>query len=129
MLAIDTNILVRVLTDDDPRQSPRAAAILRENEVFVSATVLLEAEWVLRDAYGLPNAIVVEQLRRFIRVSSVRVEDRDAIHRALDWAEAGMDFADALHLARVERCEAFVTFDRDLARAAKRLSTTPVRLG
>ena len=48
MLAADTNLLVRVVTEDDAEQSPKARRILAENPIFISKTVLLETEWVLR---------------------------------------------------------------------------------
>lgn len=54
MRAIDTNVVVRYLTDDEPSQSARARAAIDVGEVFVSTTVLLESEWVLRSTYGFP---------------------------------------------------------------------------
>jgi predicted nucleic acid-binding protein len=55
------------------------------------------------------------------------LEDPTPIARALDWMECGMDFADALHLAKAEGCASFLSFDRQLAAAADRLGTLPVR--
>src|SRR4051794_38106813 len=63
MFAIDTNVVVRYLTGDHPEQSPRARALIDSHEVFVGTTVLLEAEWVLRSAYGYPPAQVGAALR------------------------------------------------------------------
>ena len=48
MLAIDTNVVVRYLTDDHPGQSPRARGLIDGQAVFVAVTVILEVEWVLR---------------------------------------------------------------------------------
>ena len=48
MLAIDTNLIVRYLTGDHPKQSAKAKALIDGNDVFVCTTVLLEADWVLR---------------------------------------------------------------------------------
>ena len=56
MLAIDTNLVVRYLVRDDAAQRERATGIIESNEVFVTATVVLESEWVLRDFYELPRA-------------------------------------------------------------------------
>jgi predicted nucleic acid-binding protein len=53
MIALDTNIIVRLLANDDVSQARRAAEIIRNNEVFVTKTVLLETEWVLRHAYRI----------------------------------------------------------------------------
>src|ERR1041385_573755 len=52
MLAIDTNVVVRYLTSDHPKQAARAEALVERQDVFVATTVLLETEWVLRSAYG-----------------------------------------------------------------------------
>jgi predicted nucleic acid-binding protein len=58
----------------------------------------------------------------------VTVASADAVKRALDYAEHGLDVADALHLAQAAECEAFVTLDKPLARKARRLPQTRVRL-
>ncbi len=128
MLAIDTNIVVRYLVRDDSAQLERATEIIEKNEVFVTATVVLETEWVLRDFYELPVPDVLRTLRGFCGLETVRLNDAGAIERALSFAERGMEFGDALHLAQSDDCEAFVTFDKRLARSAKRLSETRVRL-
>jgi predicted nucleic acid-binding protein len=83
---------------------------------------------VLRDFYELPGPDVLRTLRGFCGVETVALSDADAIERALSFAERGMEFADALHLAQSNACEAFVTFDNRLARSAKRLSEARVRL-
>lgn len=56
MVAVDTNVLVRLLVNDDARQARRARALFEREEIFISPTVLLESEWVLRSAYGLAPA-------------------------------------------------------------------------
>jgi predicted nucleic acid-binding protein len=127
MLAIDTNILVRYLTGDHPDQSPRAKGLIDSHDVFVCTTVLLEAEWVLRSAYGYPPPEINEALRALAGLPRVTLEDPVLAATALDWMAEGMDFADALHLARTDNCVAFFSFDRRFAKAAKRLSKTEVR--
>jgi predicted nucleic acid-binding protein len=127
LLAIDTNIVVRYLVGDDPEQFERATRVIESEEVWLSATVLLEAEWVLRSAYRRAPAEIVAVLRGFVRLPNVSVQNKSAALDALAWAEAGMDFADALHLAGAQEVEAFLSFDRDLAKQAKRLGAPPVR--
>lgn len=127
MLAIDTNVLVRLLTNDDLDQADKAKELVRGSEVFVTSTVLLETEWVLRGAYGLAKRDVIAALRALCGLPSVILEDPACVEAALTWAAAGMDFADALHLAGAERCEAFVTFDRRLVKAAAGASAIVVR--
>jgi predicted nucleic-acid-binding protein len=117
VLAIDTNIIVRYLTQDHPEQSPRARALIMNNSIWVSTTVLLEIEWVLRSAYGLTKLHILDALAAFSDLPQVRVEDPDLLEKGLAWARMGMDFADALHLAEAQSCDAFVTFDRNLGGA------------
>ncbi len=121
MQAIDTNVIVRYLVADDPGQYEIAANVIEGGPVFVPLTVLLETEWVLRDVYEIANQDVVRQLLAFSQLPGVTLEGGDRAQRALAWARSGMDFADALHLAGAGECERFATFDRDLAKAARRL--------
>jgi predicted nucleic-acid-binding protein len=127
VLAIDTNVIVRYLTDDHPDQSPRARATIDGGPVFVPVTVILETEWVLRSAYGYDRTDVVDALRAFGGLLTVTIEDADRVAGALDLAMRGMDFADALHLGRSGHCEAFVTFDRRLTKAAADAGQSAVR--
>jgi predicted nucleic-acid-binding protein len=128
VIAIDTNVLVRLVANDDPVQSPRAAALLASSDVFVSKTVILETEWVLRHAYELDVATIASVFTRLVGTASISVEDAPGVRRALEWFKAGMDFADALHLASsADQVEHFATFDKKLAaRAAKANTGTPV---
>lgn len=119
MLAIDTNLIVRYLTGDHPKQSLRARALIDGEAVFASVTVMLEVEWVLRSAYGFRPADVARALRAFAGLPTVTVEDGMAVAAALDLAEKGMDFADALHIGRTTHCDGFASFDRKLVKAAK----------
>jgi predicted nucleic-acid-binding protein len=126
MLAVDTNILVRYVTDDDPLQARRAKRLIETNDVFIATTVVLEAEWVLRGLYRFTRKQIVAGLTILFGLPTVRLEHPVRVSRALGRAEAGMDFADALHLAAAEDCEAFITFDRNFAKAARGLAV-PVR--
>jgi predicted nucleic-acid-binding protein len=127
MLAIDTNIVVRYLTRDDPDQSARAGVLIDSERVFVPVTVLLETEWVLRSVYRLTGERLVASLRAFAGLPGVTLEDPAAVARALDWTERGMDFADALHLAKSDGCEALATFDASFVAVARRIGAPEVR--
>lgn len=127
MLAIDTNLIVRYLTGDHAKQSARARALIDGEPVFVAITVILEVEWVLRSAYAYQAANVARALRAFAGLPTVTVEDGATVAVALDLAEKGLDFADALHLTRTGHCEGFVTFDRKLVKAAKAAGYQRVR--
>jgi predicted nucleic-acid-binding protein len=120
MLAIDTSIVIRFLTRDHEAAARRALEIISNSDVFVPMTVILEAEWVLRDAYEMPRGEVIRELRRFCSMERVTVGSADVVRRALDYAEQGLDVADALHLAQSSECEAFVSFDKALAKRASR---------
>ena len=120
MRAVDTNVIVRYLTGDDPVQAGKARALIEHEPVFVPRTVVLEVEWVLRGVYELPARQIITALRALAGLPGVSVEDASLVVKAMDWAEEGMDFADALHLAATAGCEGFVTFDKRFARSATR---------
>jgi predicted nucleic-acid-binding protein len=121
MRAVDTNVIIRFLTGDDPVQASRARSVIGQEAVFVARTVLLEAEWVLRSAYGLPKGEVIAALRALAGLPGLAIEDAALVAQAMEWAEGGMDFADALHLAACGGvCTALLTFDRQFAQAGTR---------
>lgn len=129
MRSLDTNVLARFFVDDPDdaqavKQRPAAIAALAERS-FVSVTVLLELEWVMRGFYELPNVDISRVLRALTSIGHISLEDRDAVLVALDAFDQGLDFADALHLARSERASGFATFDQRLAKRAKGLALTP----
>jgi predicted nucleic-acid-binding protein len=128
MLAIDTNIVVRYVVGDGGDEFVRSVNVVENNRVSIAVTVVLETEWVLRDVYEFSRAEVLSTFMRLFGLPTVSVAEPRAVRRALDYAELGLDFADALHLAQATECEAFVTFDRRLARKARRLAETRVRL-
>ena len=129
MKALDTNVLARFFIDDPEdaqaaKQRPAAIAALSER-AYVSVTVLLEFEWVMRGFYALGPRDIVKVLRALAGIEHVTLEDRDAVLTAIGAMERGLDFADALHLARSSRTTAFATFDRRLAKRAISLALTP----
>ena len=125
MQAIDTNVLVRYLTGDEPEQAARARTAIDAGDVFVSTTVLLESEWVLRSVYDFAGSEVAAALRAFSGLPGVSVENPALLTEALDLAEKGMDFADALHLGAAAGCETMLTFDRRFIETAR---NTPIRV-
>jgi predicted nucleic-acid-binding protein len=132
MIALDTNILARFYVDDpgDPeaaKQRPIARQVLTESpSLFVPLTVVLELEWVLRAFYRFETAQIVRVLEHLLGLGHVNTEDSERIAAALPLAAAGMDFADALHLAGSQHCEALYSFDdRRFARRARRLGCKP----
>ena len=128
MRAIDTNVVVRFLTADHAREHKTARDVIEAGDIFVPITVCLETEWVLRSAYDLTTDQVALGLRGLAGLSGVTVEEPAALAAAIDAMVDGMDFADALHLARSETCTSFVTLDRSLAKASKKRSGPRVEL-
>ena len=126
MVAVDTNVLVRLLTGDDAAQTRYAVALFETERIFIAKTVLLETEWVLRYSYELKPAVILSALRKTVGLAQVTVEDVPAVEQAFTLYDAGMDFADALHLASSRAAETFATFD---VRVKKRAgSAVKVRL-
>jgi predicted nucleic-acid-binding protein len=126
MIALDTNVLVRLVVDDDPDQTRRARKIIKRGDVLVSATVLLEAAWVLASTYGRDRAQVSAALRGILGLDGVATDMPATVAQALDWFDAGLDFADALHVAGAGRADSFATFDERLVRNARRAGIASV---
>jgi len=123
MIAVDTNLLVRILTNDDPIQARRAVKILNSDDIFIPKTVLLETEWVLRHAYEIERSNILIGFQKLIGLPNVNVEDPDSVYQAISWYENNFDFADALHLASSRRCESFATFDSSFIKKARQFSS------
>ena len=129
MRALDTNVLARFFVDDADdaqaaKQRPAAVAALSERS-FVSVTVLLELEWVMRGFYELSPRNISRVLRALASIEHMTIEDRDAFMVALDGFDRGLDFADALHISRSSRASGFATFDQRLAKRARGLPLSP----
>ncbi len=125
MIALDTNVIARYLLKDDAAQHLRAVAIMAGDEdIWVPVTVVLELTWVLK-VQGCSNPDVLKGLRGVLSIDEVTVQHAELVRVALAWAEAGMDIADALHLALSGTADRMVSFDTDLIRTAGRLRTTP----
>lgn len=122
MIAVDTNLLVRILTNDDPNQARRAVKILKSDDIFIPKTVLLETEWILRHAYEIERSNILIGFQKLLGLPNVNVEDPDSTYQAISWYESKFDFADALHLASSRRCEGFATFDGSFIKKARHFS-------
>lgn len=117
-ITADTNILVRALVADDPRQAKRAQETLAAASlVAISVTALCEVVWVLSRGYGVPAADVAAAMRQLIASATV-VTNRPAVEAGLALLIQGGDFADGViaHEGEALGGETFVTFDKDAAR-------------
>ena len=118
MQAIDTNVLVRAIVNEDTTQSARAVALLTEADVYIPVTVMLELEWVLRSHYAFAPKVIAQVIAKITALGNVVVGEQAAVLSAANRAAQGWDFADALHLALSEGCEDFTTLDAYLAKRA-----------
>ena len=117
----DTNVLVRLVVNDDREQVERALLVLEDEGLAITPTVLLECAWVLRSRYGLAPERIVEAFQALERTEGVSFTDAEAAHAAIAWFAAGMDIADAIHLSQATAARRLATFDRDLAASAANL--------
>jgi len=126
MLGIDTNILIRYLTRDDPSQYEKARRLIdrevtRGEPVLISLLVLLETEWVLRSRYNLAKAEISTTFSALLEAADVVLEDEPTIEAALySWKDSAADFADCLIESHNRRlgCRATATFDRRASKLA-----------
>lgn len=121
MISLDTNLLIRFFTNDDKAQAQYAVQLIENNEIFISKTVILETEWVLRYSYELDQKIILAAFEQLFGIPQVKAEDPSCVFQALRWYKAGMDFADALHLSSSSKAKKFATLDKKLINKAKKL--------
>lgn len=126
MRALDTNVLVRALVQDDAAQARRAQAFLSAQPVYIPVTVILELEWVLRSRYGYSPKSIADAMEKLAILENAVVAEQAAVVAAAGKLRQGWDFADALHHALAAGCDDFATFATTLSRrAARDDSTTP----
>lgn len=118
MIAIDTNILLRLILEDDPSQTKVARALLATNKLFVPITVAMETEWVLRAAYGLPRNHIANAIEFITNVENIEFEMSEAILWSVSRYREGADFADMVHIIASREMSAFATFDKRLEKQA-----------
>ena len=120
MIGLDTNVLVRLLTRDEPAQTARAEALLRQARdtgqiLRIDAVVLVETVWVLQRAYRTARTEIAAVLAALLDNAAFDIADRSAVETASRlFAEGRADFADCLIAARNEEagCAFTATFDR-----------------
>ena len=124
MIGIDTNVLVRYLAQDDPKQSAVATRFIEgrlttENPGFVSTITLCEIAWVLADSYGADRKRIRDAMEGLLATKQLVIERSELVWKALRaWEGVPADFSDALigQLAIAHGGEKTVTFDRTAAR-------------
>jgi predicted nucleic-acid-binding protein len=126
VIALDTNVLVRLVTGDDAAQARRVAARIDSGDAFfVPLTVALELEWVLRGAYKLAPDRIVAAFEALMSIRNLRFADDQLLTRALNQFRAGLDFADALHLEAAQNCSAMLSLDAKFRNRTARAALLP----
>jgi predicted nucleic-acid-binding protein len=129
MTGLDTNVLVRYLTHDDPQQFRAALRLLNKKGAifFVPDLVLVEVDWVLSGVYGWTRDEIAETFARLLMVHNLVFEDEGRIRGALKAVRLGADLSDALiaALARDHGCRDLATFDMDLLKQYPKFAFTP----
>jgi len=128
MIAVDTNIIIRFLTHDDAKQYKKAFSIFNTQEVFISDTVILETEWVLRYAYNFTAEDICNALIKLFGLNNIHLSNPSFISQAIKWHKQGMDFSDALHLTQCQQYDKFYTFDKKFSSQAKGLTNCSVEV-
>ena len=131
MIALDTNVLVRYLAQDDARQSALATRLIERtvspsNRGIVSLVTLIETVWVMESRYGADAATVAGILNDLVDAASLELQDAQAVAAASKcYAIGGVDLHDCLIVSlAADRKAEVVTFD---AKAAKRLGMQLLR--
>ncbi len=128
MIAVDTNIIIRFLTQDDAKQYKKAYSILNTHEVFIPDTVILETEWVLRYAYEFSSKDICNALVQLFGLANIHLSNPTFMSQAINWHRQGMDFSDALHLTQCQQLDKLYTFDKKFSSKAEGLAKCSVEL-
>lgn len=126
MIAVDTNVIVRLLTKDNDAQYKAAHKLFSAEGIFIADTVILEVEWVLRYAYEFEPEQICAAFRKLFGLKNVRLTNAQIVAQAIGWHESGLDFTDALHLATSQQHTTFKTFDEKFIKRAKSLTSCTV---
>jgi predicted nucleic-acid-binding protein len=122
MIAVDTNVFLRLLIDDNAEMTSAAAALLAREGIYLARTVLLETHWVLTSRMHFTEARATSMIAQAMGHRAIQVEGRDMTLAAIAAAVKGLDFEDALHVCGTPDSMAFATFDKKLKKRAARMA-------
>lgn len=126
MIAIDTNVVVRLILEDNPAQIDAIRRLMERDPLFVSLTVLVETGWVLESRYKFIRAVVADALDDLISLERIAVPRYAAVRWAIGRYREGADLADVIHLVAASKSDGFATLDQRLARQAGSNSPIPI---
>ena len=125
MIGLDTHVIVRYLTHDDPAQTLAAVKLIDdlspESPGFLSLIVIVELVWVLEGAYRFKKNEIEQVLTTLLRSKELVIEKNETVAQALRKFSTGRaDFADCLieRSGHAAECQYTVTFDRNAAAGA-----------
>ncbi|MFM9852189.1 MAG: type II toxin-antitoxin system VapC family toxin [Sphingomonadaceae bacterium] len=125
MKAVDTNILVRLIVEDDDEQVRRALAFCAQG-VLVPLSVAMETEWVLRSRAKLGREDISRYMLAFMNSTNFHFDREKGLRWVIDRYNKGADFADMIHLIDAQDADAFATFDENIAKDAGSTPPLPV---
>ena len=126
MIALDTNVLARLLLADDAAQLARVKTLLGKKQNYTAPiTVMLELVWVL-EANNCTPPDIEHGINLLLGLANFHPANAQELKQALAWYADGMDFADALHLALSQDAKQFVTFDKKFVKMAKKSGSIAV---
>jgi len=119
VVVADTNVLVRLIVEDDARQTKKAIRLMESSQIVVLESVLLEVEWVLRSLYEKSRVEIAKAFWILLKQKNVLCPELKRLMKVLAAYEKGFDFGDALHYAVAEGLE-IKTFDRKFVNRGKK---------
>jgi predicted nucleic-acid-binding protein len=122
-MTADTNVLVRAIVADEPKQARIAQSALEKAELIaITPTTLCELVWVLSRGYGIAGADIAVAIRRLIASSNVEA-NRPAVEAGLALLDEGGDFADGVIAFEGASlgADTFASFDKDAVKRLKKL--------
>jgi predicted nucleic-acid-binding protein len=126
MTAVDTDVLVRLLTGDDPKQAAAARSLFAREPIWIAKTALLETAWVLRSLYGFEDGAIRDAFAKLLGLKNVHMEDEASVAAALALTAHGIELADAMHLVSRPPGAAFVSFDKSFVQRARRAAVADI---
>jgi predicted nucleic-acid-binding protein len=124
LIAVDTNIMIRFAMRDDEEHYQKVIALLVTHQFFISRTVQLEMEWVLRSRYKQSVEEIADFFSLLLQKTKILCENEEELINAICWYRLGADFADAIHLAHTKSLP-FYTFDERFCKKAIQQGVAP----
>lgn len=126
MRAVDTNVLARLILQDDEGQVRVAEAVVRQ-PFWITQTVWLELGWLLYKRLKLDRSVVCDALQAIASIETAYTSDASGISWAISQFRRGADWADVVHLtAAGDKADRFSTFDAGIARQIGEASPIPI---